>query len=121
MGLPKQQPINEDNTHSGLIGYWVFIRGAENPWSLNHNLEIFNNPELKLWVSEISGKVEVLNSSGNKVTVESIFIDAIDKCMDRKQFNLDHEDAGFFIPEENCKYVNEWFELPDYVWKYGLK
>jgi len=103
-----------------VVGF--FIRGAECNWSLNHNLDMFKNPDLKLWISEISERIEVLDSSGNKVTTSEVFNDAIKKCINRKHFNLDHEDAGFFIPEANCKYIdNDWYECPEYVWKFGVK
>jgi len=120
--ISKQQPINKDSPFSGMIGCWVFIRGAECNWSLNHNLNMFKNPDLKLWTSKIPERVEVLDFLGNIETVGDIFQNAIKKCQERNHFNLDHEDAGFFIPEKECKYIDsDWYECPEYIWKFGTK
>lgn len=78
----------------GIDGFWVFISGSENSWSLNHK----EYQECKWFNAKIDGDTVVYNFLGEKTTAVAVYTDVIIKMLNRNHFVLDHEDAGFFIP-----------------------
>jgi hypothetical protein len=86
-----------------MMGVWVFVRGAESRWSVNHQPpEFWDDPELYLWIAKIPADTRVLNFVGREETAGSIFEYAAKQALRRGHLVFDHEDAGFFIPEEEC-------------------
>jgi len=89
-------PFALSNQEFGVEGMWVFINGAQSEWSLNHKQ--YTNGEV-WYIGTIDTDSEVYDFMGNKTTPLNVYKSAIDRMISRNHFNLDHEDAGFYIPK----------------------
>lgn len=106
---------------SGVSGTWVFIRGAESVWSLNYKEDWEG---CGLWIAKIPRTTRVYDYLGQTTTAGEIFDRAIQTCRYRGHFNLDHEDAGFYIPEDQISQIKGsdfWEEEMDKIEREALK
>jgi hypothetical protein len=90
----------EDGTKNGI---WVFINGTQNSWSLNHK---YYSDEHTFKITKINDNAVVYDYIGRRTTPRDIMNRALELSKNRGHFNLDHEDSGFFIPEESYSNVS---------------
>ncbi|MEW5932042.1 MAG: hypothetical protein AB1816_00455 [Bacillota bacterium] len=93
---PTGHPLN------AVAGVWVFVRGAEAAFSLPSRK---CHPGCPVWVAEIDAGAPVYNWLGCPTFPREVLALALEKARDRGYVCLDHEDAGFFVPEESLRHL----------------
>lgn len=99
--------VNSFTTSTGhplnrVAGVWVFVRGAEAAFSLPSRK---CHPGCPVWVAEIEADAPVYNWLGRPTVPREVLALALEKARDRGYVCLDHEDAGFFVPEESLHHL----------------
>jgi len=79
---------------------------------LNHHDQSWWSPWLRVWIGEIPANAKVYDWLGRETTPGEVFASMLRKCAERVHFNLDHEDAGFFVPAEEARKNRVLGDLP---------